>query len=93
MANWNEEELEKFIKENKDLLVKGKPPEGHEIKFMTKLQLRVRNFIDLTPYIVKVAIVTIIIFVASSLIWYSFLRPDKSKPIIENVIDQFKHKK
>lgn len=93
MANWTEEELEKFIKENRDLLIKSKPAEGHEIKFMTKLQLRVKNFIDLTPYFVKVAIVTIIIFVASSIIWYSFLRPDKNKPIIENVIDQFKHKK
>ena len=90
---WTEEELEKFIKENRDKLIKSKPTAGHEIKFMTKLQLRVKSFIDLTPYLVKVAIVTVIIFIASSLIWYSFFRIDKNKPIIENIVDQFKHKK
>jgi hypothetical protein len=93
MKNWTEEELEKFIKENRDKLIKDKPTAGHEIKFMTKLQLRVKNFIDLTPYLIKVGIVTVIIFIASSLIWYNFFRIDKNKPIIENVIDQFKHKK
>jgi hypothetical protein len=93
MKDWTEEELEKFIKENRDLILKGKPTAGHEIKFMTKLQLRVKNFIDLTPYLVKVAIVTVIIFIASSLIWYNFFRIDKNKPIIENIVDQFKTNK
>ena len=94
MKDWTDEELEKFIRDNKDALVDGcRPVVGHEIKFMTKLQLRVKSFIDLTPYLVKVAIVTVIIFVASSLIWYSFFRIDKNKPIIENIVDQFKHKK
>ena len=92
MADWTEEELDKFIQEHRDLLTKNKPTDGHEIKFMTKLQLRVKNFIDLTPYLVKVAIITVIIFVASSLIWYSFFRIDKNKPVIENIIDQFKKK-
>lgn len=92
MENWTKEELDKFIKENKDLLIKSKPTDAHEIKFMTKLQLRVRHFIDLTPYLVKVAIITIIIFASSILIWYSFFRIDRNKPVIENIIDQFKKK-
>jgi hypothetical protein len=69
------------------------PSENHEEKFLKKLQSRFKEYVDLTPYFVKVAIVTIIIFVASSLIWYSFFRVDKNKPIIENIIDQFKTKK
>jgi hypothetical protein len=66
------------------------PSENHEEKFLRKLQIRTKKFIDLTPYFVKVAIVTIIIFLCSIFTWYSFMRPDKSKPVIENIIDQFK---
>lgn len=94
MKNWTEEELEKFIRDNKDALVDGcRPVIGHEVKFMTKLQLRVKSFIDLTPYLVKVAIVTIIVFLCSMFVWYSFMRPDKNKPIIKNIIEQFEPKK
>ena len=93
MKNWTEEELEKFIRDNKDKLIQNKPTVGHEIKFMTKLQLRVKNIIDITPYLIKVAIVTVIIFVASSFIWYSFFCIDKNKPIYENIVNQFKHNK
>ena len=66
------------------------PSENHEVRFLAKLQSRAKKFIDLTPYLIKVAIVTVVIFVASSLIWYSFFRIDRNKPIIENIIDQFK---
>jgi hypothetical protein len=69
------------------------PSENHEEKFLWKLQMRAKKYIDLTPYLVKVGIVTVIVFLCSMFIWYSFLRPDKNKPIIENIVDQFKTKK
>ena len=94
MKNWTDEELEKFIRDNKDALVDGcRPVVGHEIKFMTKLKLRVKSIVDITPYLVKVAIVTVIIFVASALIWYNFIRKDKNKPVYENIVNQFKKDK
>ena len=93
MTNWTDEELEKFIKENREKLIQNKPTAGHDVKFLTKLQLRIKSIVDLTPYFVKVAIITIIIFLCSIFIWYSFMRPDKSKPIIENIIEQFKKDK
>jgi hypothetical protein len=68
------------------------PSENHEEKFLKKLQSRAKKFVDLTPYFVKVAIVTIIVFLCSIITWYKFLQPDKSKPVIENIIDQFKKK-
>jgi len=93
MKDWTEEELEKFIRENRDKLIKSKPTVGHEIKFMTKLKLRVKSFIDITPYLIKVAIMTVIIFIASALIWYNFIRKDKTKPVYENIVNQFKKDK
>lgn len=68
------------------------PSPNHEEKFLRKLQMRAKKFVDLTPYFVKVAIITIIVFICSAIMWYSFLRPDKNKPVIENIIDQFKKK-
>jgi hypothetical protein len=94
MKDWNEKELEKFIRENKDILVDGcRPITGHEEKFLMKLQSRVKKFVELTPYFVKVAIITVIIFICSYLIWNNFIRKDKNKPVIENIIEQFKSKK
>ena len=93
MKNWTDEELEKFIRDNKDALVDGCiHVVGHEIKFMTKLKLRVKSIIDITPYLIKVAIMTVIIFIASALIWYNFIRKDKTKPVYENIVNQFKKK-
>jgi hypothetical protein len=69
------------------------PSENHEEKFLRKLQMRAKKYIDLTPYLVKVAIITVIVFIGSFLIWNTFIRKDKDKSVIENVIEQFKSKK
>jgi hypothetical protein len=91
MKNWTDEELEKFIRDNKDALVDGcRPIVGHELKFMTKLQLRVKHYVDITPYLVKVGIITVVVFILSVYVWYSFLRIDESKSIIQNIVEQFK---
>ena len=68
------------------------PSENHEEKFLAKLQSRFKEYVSITPYLVKVAIVTLIIFLCSMFVWYSFMRPDPSKTVIENVIEQFKKK-
>jgi len=88
MKEIDEEKLRKYAREFRDEF--GEPSDGHEEKFLTKLQSRVKKFIDLTPYLVKVAIVTVIIFAASIFTWYSFFRIDESKTVIENIIEQFK---
>jgi hypothetical protein len=75
------------------LVMERLPSENHEEKFLKKLQSRFKNYVDLTPYLVRVAIVTIIIFLCSIFIWYSFMRPDPNKGVIKNVIEQFEKKK
>jgi hypothetical protein len=94
MKDWTEEELEKFIRDNKDALVDGcRPVIGHEVKFMTKLKLRMKSIIDITPYLIKVVVVTIIVFLCSIFIWYNFMCKDKTKPVYENIVNQFKKDK
>jgi len=47
MRNWTDEELEKFIKENRDALVDGcRPVVGHEKRFLKKLKSTAERIID-----------------------------------------------
>lgn len=90
--NFTEKDIEEFIKKS-DVVGYGEvdhPSLNHEEKFLVKLQNRAKKFIDLTPYLVKVGIVTIIIFICSILIWNNFIRKDKDKPIIESIVEHFK---
>jgi hypothetical protein len=87
---WTEEKLEKFIKENKDALIDGcRPVIGHEGHFLLKLSKRFKKFISIVPYLVKVLIITVIIFACSIFVWYKFLK----HPIASAVIEKFEDKK
>ena len=73
----SEDPIEKFIRENKDEFGASNPPENHMGKFLFKLNRRIRHIISIAPYLVKVAVVTILIFTASIIIWNNFLRRDR----------------
>jgi hypothetical protein len=91
MKEIDDEKLKRYAREFRDEF--GEPSDGHEEKFLAKLHSRVKKFVDLTPYLVKVAIVTVIIFIGSILIWQNFIRKDKNKPVVRSIIEQFQPKK
>ena len=72
---WTEDSLEKFIKENKDKFDKYAPQNGHYEHFLVKLTVRFKKFISIIPYLVKLMIVTIIIFIASFIVWRNYICP------------------
>ena len=87
---WTDDKLEKFIRDNKDTLVDGcRPMAGHERNFLLKLAKRFKKLISIVPYLIKVLIVTIIIFACSIFVWYKFLK----HPIVDTVIEKFETKK
>lgn len=87
---WTDEKLEQFIRENKDALIDGcGPTVYHEENFLLKLSKRFKKFISIVPYLVKVLIVTIIIFVSSIFVWYKFMK----HPIVDTVIKKIEIKK
>ena len=55
------------------------PSAIHEEKFLMKLRLRTKKYIDLTPYFIKLAIVTIIVFLCSILVWNFLIRKNKDE--------------
>jgi len=88
--NWTDEKLEKFIRDNKDALVdECRPTMYHEDNFLVKLSKRFKKFISIVPYLVKVMIVTVIIFACSIFVWYKFLK----HPIVDAVIEKIETKK
>jgi hypothetical protein len=70
-----EEELEKFIRENKDKFDTYNPEPDHSQLFLSKLFKKFKEVISIVPYLVKVGIATILIFILSFIVWRIFLSP------------------
>ena len=82
----NEDSIEKFIRENRDNFAAHTQAENHMGKFLVKLNRRVRNFINIVPYLIKVSIVTILIFASSLIVWNNFIRKDRHYITLGNKI-------
>jgi hypothetical protein len=83
--NWTGDKLEEFIIENKDKFPKYEPKSNHQEHFLIKLSRRFKKLISIVPYLIRVLIVTILIFGLSILVWYKFLNHPKVDTIIEKI--------
>ena len=92
MVKLNEDTIEKFIRENKDKFGIYRPPDSHLEKFLFKLNYKVRHKISIVPYLIRVTIATIIIFLASILIWNNYIRKDRNEVTLRNKISLVIHK-
>jgi hypothetical protein len=79
MKNLKEEELEQFIRENKDKFDINEPESNHNQQFLKKLMNKFKEVISIVPYLVKIGIATIIIFALSFLIWRAYICPPLSR--------------
>jgi hypothetical protein len=70
-----EKELEKFIRENKDKFDTYNPEPDHSQLFLSKLFKKFKEVISIVPYLVRVGIATILIFILSFAVWRFFLSP------------------
>jgi len=75
MKNWKEEDLEKFIRDNKDKFDADQPESNHNQHFLNKLINKFKEVINIVPYLVKVTIGTILIFILSFLVWRTYICP------------------
>ena len=75
MKIWEEQELEKFIRDNKDKFDIYQPEPNHNQHFLNKLINKFKEVINIVPYLVKVGIVTILIFILSFLAWRTYICP------------------
>ena len=75
MKTWEEQELEKFIRDNKDKFDIYQPEPNHNQHFLNKLINRFKEVINIVPYLAKVGIATILIFILSFLVWRTYICP------------------
>lgn len=75
MKNWEENELEKFIRDNKDQFDIYRPGPEHHKHFLNKLVSKFKAVINIVPYLVKVGVVTLLVFILSFFVWRFFICP------------------
>ncbi|MGC1389571.1 MAG: hypothetical protein WA816_00890 [Bacteroidales bacterium] len=84
----NEDSIENFIRKNKDKFCVYHPPESHLEKFLLKINYEIRHIISIFPYLIRVAVATFIIFIASIIIWNNYIRKDRHEITLRNKITQ-----
>ena len=78
MESKREERIEDFIRQNRARFDEV-PPVDHAERFLSKLNRKLRHIISIVPYLVRVAVATILIFSASVLVWNNFIRKDRNE--------------
>jgi hypothetical protein len=82
----NNDNIEKFIRENRDKIGVDQPQDIHMEKFLIKLNNRILHIISIVPYLIRVAISTVLIFAVSILIWNNYIRKDRHEITLRNKI-------
>lgn len=78
--------IEKFIRENREAFRADLPADDHMEKFVVKLNTRIKHFISIVPYLIRVAVATVLIFTASIIIWNNYIRKDRHEITLINKI-------
>jgi hypothetical protein len=86
MTRFTENNIEKFIRDNKDKFGIYSPKDSHMDTFLSKLNSRIKNIISIAPYLVRVAVATVLIFSASIIVWNNYIRRDRHQISLGNKI-------
>jgi hypothetical protein len=85
--------IEDIIKSNKDFFEEAEPSNGHFERFNRKLEQRFHTqkvTRSIVPYLLKAAVVTLLITLSSLWTWDHFLRPGNSRMTLGQVSPQYK---
>jgi hypothetical protein len=83
--------IEDIIRENKDLF--EEPSKGHFERFNRKLENRFRGSVpkrSIVPYLLRAAVVTLLVTLSSLWTWDHFIRPSNNKMSLGQVSPQYK---
>jgi hypothetical protein len=82
----NEDSIEDFIRENKDKFSVYRAPYSHLEKFLFRINYRIRLIINIVPYLIRVSVATVIIVIASIVVWNNYIRKDRHDITLKNKI-------
>ena len=86
--------IEEIIRSNRDFFGEEEPSKGHVERFERKLELRfhARGAVkrSIVPYLLKAAVVTLLVTLSSLWTWDHFIRPDRNRMTLGDVSPQYK---
>jgi hypothetical protein len=85
--------IEDIIRKNKDFFEEAEPSNGHFERFNRKLEIRFQVKTpkrSIVPYLLRAAVVTILVTLSSLWTWDHFIRPGSSRMTLGQVSPQYK---
>jgi hypothetical protein len=85
--------IDELIRKNRDLFEDQEPMEGHLERFNWKLEKRLHSQAtkrSIVPYLLRAAVVTILVTLSSLWTWDHFIRTDKDRMALGDVSPQYK---
>jgi hypothetical protein len=85
--------LEEIIKSDKEIWNSAEPSEGHFERFGVKLELRMKAKNapkNIAPYLLRAAVVTLLITLSSLWTWDHFIKHDSKKMTLSQVSPQYR---
>jgi len=85
--------IEEIIRNNKDFFEEAEPSKGHLERFNRKLEIRFQTKTtnrSIVPYLLKAAVVTLLVTLSSLWTWDHFIRPVNSRMTLGQVSPQYK---
>ena len=84
--------IDEIIRNNRDFFEDAEPSEGHLERFNRKLEMRFHATVkrSIVPYLLKAAVVTLLITLSSLWTWDHFIRPGRNRMALGDVSPQYK---
>lgn len=85
--------IDEIIRKNRDHFEDKEPIDGHLDRFNWKLEKRLHSHTtkrSIVPYLLRAAVVTILVTLSSLWTWDNFIRTDKGKMALGDVSPQYK---
>jgi cytochrome c-type biogenesis protein CcmH/NrfG len=85
--------IDEIIRDNKDFFEDAEPSNGHFERFNRKLEVRFQSKVikrSIGPYLLRAAVVTLLVTLSSLWTWDHFIRPGSSRMTLGDVSPQYK---
>jgi cytochrome c-type biogenesis protein CcmH/NrfG len=85
--------IDEIIRSSRDFFEDEEPSKGHLERFNRKLESRFRTATirrSIVPYLLKAAVVTLLVTLSSLWTWDNFLRPDRGRMALGDVSPQYR---
>jgi hypothetical protein len=86
--------IDEIIRSNRDFFEDGEPSEGHLERFNSKLEMRFHKIVivkrSIVPYLLRAAVVTLLVTLSSLWTWDHFIRSDRNRMALGDVSPQYR---